>query len=141
MAAALRAGEPVREVAERFGVGFANLWMHWERHEQREGSEWAAAAQPAEATLDAMAKLTEDALRLLAPWGLSPSALRILERRERQLHLASRLRSSENEPASLALAQSREWQELKAKILLTLERFPDAYEAMLEALGDPRPAE
>ncbi len=136
MVAALEAGETVIAVGARFHVGYSSLWAHWQRHEAKRKE---AAAEPPEATLESMARLTDQALRLIEPWALGAGALRIMERRERQIQLAARMRQNEKaEAPPFDLAQCQEWQELKARILLTLERFPDAYQAMLEALERSR---
>ena len=52
---------------------------------------------------------------------------------ERVVELEAKWAKSRNQSS---LAENREWQELKKKLILTLERFPDAYQAVLEAIGE-----
>jgi hypothetical protein len=141
MESAIRSGNQIHEVADHFDTAFSSLWAHWHNHVRHSAP---PENQPATSPLDVpgglleMERIVAEALDFLAPWALTPASLRILERRERQIALRSRLALHEKSAApKLDLATYREWQDLKARILLTLERFPDAYQAMVDALADP----
>jgi hypothetical protein len=118
----LRAGQPPPAVARRYGLSYAGLVRHWETHSpgEREPLPAIGALPPAEA-LDRMLLL------LAAPWRLGPGAIRLLERRGR----------IPAEPAeSTGIDQHPDWIRLRAKVLLTLEQFPEAYDALLKAMEE-----
>ncbi|MEZ5401975.1 MAG: hypothetical protein R2729_20045 [Bryobacteraceae bacterium] len=132
--AALEAGEPLVEVAKRFRTGYGDVWGHWRRHVKH--------IEPSDVSpLDAMTHLLDEALALVTPTNLSLPALRLMERREKLMLLAERLRREqrkEERETPFDIEALPEWQSLKGTILLTLERFPDAYQAMVEALEKSR---
>jgi hypothetical protein len=90
--------------------------------------------EPDEASFRAMDSL----VAIIGGNRLGAPALRLLERRERALLARPKLRLARRaqEGPGQRLIESREWQELKKRLVLTLEQFPDAYEAVVRALGD-----
>jgi hypothetical protein len=118
----LRAGQPPPAVARRYGLNYAFLARHWEMHSLRE-SDPHRVIEP----LSAAEALDRMLLLLTSPWRIGPGALRLMERRGR---------IPEQPPAAAGIDQNPDWVRLRAKVLLTLEQFPDAYDALLKALEE-----
>jgi hypothetical protein len=99
-----------------------------------------AAATGGEVTSqEQLRQLRETALRIALEaaanekqWRTSLTAMNAVSRLVVQ---EAKLRDRKRPPAP-RLADSAEWQQLKARILAVLERFPDARQALTEALQD-----
>ena len=88
--------------------------------------------------LAAIAGQVDDTLDFADPWHTGRGTARFLLRRERLICQQDRRVHLNIQPWSSSgpLALSGEWQQLKKKLILTLERFPEAYEAVLVAIRD-----
>ena len=86
-------------------------------------------------------ELRETALRIAAEAALSEkhwrTALAAMNSVGRLVVQEAKLRDRKRPPQP-QLAESPEWQQLKARILTALERFPEARQALTEALQDDR---
>jgi hypothetical protein len=120
----LRAGRQARSIAAEFGLSYDALTRHARNHVAKR----APAPVPA-STGDPLDELVT-ALRVRALAG-NPS-----DTREYRLALAAQSDVRHATPPSRDLASEPEWIGLRAILLHALEPFPEARQAVADALGD-----
>ena len=117
----LRSGRPARSIASEFGVSYDALTRHGRNH--------VAKRTPVpESTDDPLDELVS-ALRVRALAG-NPS-----DTREYRLALAAQSDVRHAAPPQRDLASEPEWIELRTTLLRALEPFPEARQAVADALG------
>jgi transposase-like protein len=125
----LRSGRSVRSVALEFGLSDDALGRHARHHVSRPAapaSSHPRAAAPAGDPLDELVQ----ALRVRALAG-SPA-----DTREYRLALAAQSDARHSAPPQRDLATEPEWLALRTAMLAALDGFPEARQALADALGD-----
>jgi len=119
----LRSGRPARSIAAEFGLSYDALTRHARNH---------VAKRPAAVPVSAGDPLDElvTALRVRALAG-NPS-----DTREYRLALAAQSDARHAIQPQRDLATEPEWRELRTILLRALEAFPEARQAVADALGD-----
>jgi hypothetical protein len=137
---ALLAGEPCRNISERFSVNISSLSRHKNQHIPAALTQAQEAAEVAHADnlLSQVQSLQAKALSILAKaegCGDLKTALHGIREARACLELLAKLQGELQQEGTINITLAPEWLELRAVILQTLEPFPEARLRLAQAIG------
>ena len=138
---ALVAGVPFRNIAERYGKSATALFRHKSDHLPAVLVTGQAVREEAHA-LDVVKQLRDINAATLAiledarDTHQSALALKAVDRVQKQIELQAKLLGELQDGQTVNVLVAPEWVSLRATILVALVPFPDAREAVVEALND-----
>lgn len=117
-------------------------WVRWHKENCLAASAVGEVASAAREHQEQLRQMRETALRIALEAAANEkqwrTALTAVNAVSRLVVQEAKLRDRKRPPAP-RLADSAEWQQLKTRILAVLERFPDARQALTEALQHDQP--
>jgi hypothetical protein len=138
---ALVAGEPFRNIAERFGTSLAALVRHKTDHipEHLAKAEEAKAVTQADSLLEQLLALSKETAAILQEARTDETkdnelALKAIARAEKQIELQARLLGELKDGATVNVLVSPEWHHIRAVLVTVLAPFPEARLVVTEAL-------
>ena len=135
------AGTPKRRIATRYGVGEKAVRHHIREHLPEllalaRDAERAARADSLLDRIEALQSRTEAILTSVEDTDLYGIQLAAIREMRRNLELIGEVTKELDRTPTLNLHLNPEWLQIEATIVTTLERFPDAREAVVSALKE-----
>jgi transposase-like protein len=136
---ALVAGEPYRNIAERFGTSATALVRHKTDHipASLSKAKYAEETTHADSLLEQLLSLNRETLAILKQARAGDDnelALKAIARAEKQIELQAKLLGELQEGATVNVVVMPEWHQLRTLIISALAPYPQARLAVADAL-------